>query len=240
MTKAAAAGAGTSPLGDGLVAEYLEAHPEFFERNPALVQRLRIPDGRGSGTTVSLLEKQVDVLRDRNRTLERKLAEFIQVARDNDQLAGRIHRLTTRLVHARGIDHVVDAVEASMREDFDVQRCVLVLFRDDDALAARESPFIRLTGRESVEIRGFQSLLSADKPRCGQVRDSHRDYLFGEGSVDIGSVALVPLGPGGSLGLLACGSTDMQRFNPTVSTDFLARIGELITAALAAEPAKSD
>ena len=240
MTKAAVAGAGASPLNDGLVAEYLEAHPEFFERNPALVQRLRVPDVRGSGTTVSLLEKQVDVLRERNRTLERKLAEFIEVARDNDQLTARVHRLTTRLVHARGIDHVVDAVEASMREDFDVQRCVLVLFREDAALAARESPFIRLAGRESVEIRGFQSLFNADKPRCGQVRDSQRDYLFGEGAVDIGSVALVPLGPGGSLGLMACGATDTQRFNPTVGTDFLARIGELIAAALAAEPVKTD
>ena len=101
MTKAAVAGAGASPMNDGLVAEYLEAHPEFFERNPSLVQRLRVPDVRGSGTTVSLLEKQVDVLRERNRTLERKLAEFIEVARQNDQLAARIHRLTTRLVHAR-------------------------------------------------------------------------------------------------------------------------------------------
>jgi uncharacterized protein YigA (DUF484 family) len=67
------------------------------------------------------------------------------------------------------------------------------------------------------------------------VRDSQRDYLFGEGAVDIGSVALVPLGPAGRFGLLACGSTDSQRFNPTVSTEFLARIGELISAALAAE-----
>jgi len=236
MTKAAVAGTGATPINDGIVAEYLEAHPEFFERNPALVQRLRVPDARGSGTTISLLEKQVGVLRERNRMLERKIAEFIDVARRNDQLAARIHRLTTRLVHARSFDRVVDAVEASMREDFDVQRCVLVLFREDAALAARESPFIRLTQREAAELRGFQSLFASSRPRCGQVRDSQRDYLFGEGAVDVGSVALVPLGPGGSLGLMACGATDAQRFNPTISTDFLAHIGELIAAALAAEP----
>ena len=129
----------------------------------------------------------------------------------------------------------MDALEASLREDFDVQRSLLVLFREDEALATRESPFIRLASRDSTEIRGFESLLASDKPRCGQVRDSQRDYLFGEGAVDIGSVALVPLGPAGKHGLLACGSTDSQRFNPTVSTEFLARIGELIAAALAAE-----
>jgi len=233
MTKTAAAG--VAALNDAIVAEYLEAFPEFFERNPALLQRLRLPDGRGSGTTVSLLEKQVGVLRERNRQLEKRLVEFIDVARDNDALAAKIHKLTSRLVHARGIGPVVDAVEASLREDFDVQRSVLVLFRDDEVLAARESAFIRLAKRDAAEIRGFEALLASDKPRCGQVRDSQRDYLFGEGAVDIGSVALVPLGPAGRFGLLACGSTDSQRFNPTVSTEFLARIGELIAAALAAE-----
>lgn len=233
MTKTAVAG--VTALNDTSVAEYLEAFPEFFERNPALLQRLRLPDGRGSGTTVSLLEKQVDVLRERNRQLEKRLVEFIDVARDNDALAAKIHKLTSRLVHARGIGAVVDAVEASLREDFDVQRSVLVLFRDDEVLAARESAFIRLAKREAPEARSFEALLASDKPRCGQVRDSQRDYLFGDGAVDIGSVALVPLGPAGRFGLLACGSTDSQRFNPTVSTEFLARIGELIAAALAAE-----
>jgi uncharacterized protein YigA (DUF484 family) len=234
MTKRAAT-ADVTTLNDAAVAEYLEAFPEFFERNPALLARLRLPDARGSGTTVSLLEKQVDVLRERNRQLEKRLAEFIDVARGNDELAARIHKLTTRLVHARGIDHVVDAVEASLREDFDVPRCVLVLFREDESLAARESPFIRLAKRDSAEMRGFETLFASDKPRCGQVRDSQRDYLFGEGAVGVASVALVPLGPGGKHGLLACGAADTQRFNPTVSTDFLARIGELIAASLAAE-----
>lgn len=234
MTKSAAT-AGTAILDDASVSGYLEAFPEFFERNPQLLQRIRLPDARGGGSTVSLLEKQVDVLRERNRLLERKLAEFIDVARGNDELAAKIHRLTTRLVHARGAGRVVDAVEASLREDFDVQRAVLVLFREDAALAARESPFIRLADRQGADIRSFESLFAGDKPRCGQVRDSHRDYLFGEGAVDVGSVALVPLGPGGNLGLLACGATDSRRFNPTVSTDFLARIGELIAAALVAD-----
>lgn len=234
MTKSAAT-AGTAILDDASVSGYLEAFPEFFERNPQLLQRIRLPDARGGGSTVSLLEKQVDVLRERNRLLERKLAEFIGVARGNDELAAKIHRLTTRLVHARGVDRVVDAVEASLREDFDVQRAVLVLFREDAALAARESPFIRLAERQGADMRSFESLFAGDKPRCGQVRDSQRDYLFGEGAVDVGSVALVPLGPGGNLGLLACGATDSQRFNPTVSTDFLARIGELIAAALVAD-----
>ena len=76
-------------------------------------------------------------------------------------------------------------------------------------------------------------LLASGKPRCGQVRDSQRDWLFGTGTVEVGSVALVPLGPGGNVGLLACGSGDANRFNPSMSTDFLIRIAELIAAAVA-------
>jgi uncharacterized protein YigA (DUF484 family) len=64
------------------------------------------------------------------------------------------------------------------------------------------------------------------------VRDSQRDYLFGKDTVAIGSVALTPLGVKGSLGLLAIGASDSERFHPAMSTEFLSRIGELVTFAL--------
>jgi uncharacterized protein len=235
MTKPAAQGPGIGSLDDATVADYLEAVPDFFERHPQLVQRLRLADTRNGGSTVSLIERQVELLRDRNRKLEQRLVEFVENARANDELAEKIHKLTTRLVHARGLTRVVDAIEASLREDFDVQQSVLLIFREDAALAAAESAFVRPVSRDAAQVRSFEGLFAADKPRCGQVRDLQRDWLFGAGAVAVGSVALVPIGPGGSLGLLACASGDVHRFNPTMSTDFLARIGELIAAALAAE-----
>ena len=82
------------------------------------------------------------------------------------------------------------------------------------------------------EIKTFESLLSGGKPRCGQIRDVQRDFLFGKDSVEIGSVALTPLGPKGSLGILAIGASDAERFHPAMSTEFLSRIGELVTYAL--------
>ncbi len=234
MTRKAGAGPASAVTDDVSVAEYLEAFPDFFERHPQLLQRIRLPDGRNGGATVSLLERQVAVLRERNLQLDRRLEEFIEIAHANDELAARIHRLTTRLVHARSLEQVVDAVEASLREDFDVQRAMLVLFREDAGLAARESHFVRLTSRDAPEMRGFETLFNSGRPRCGQVRDSQRDYLFGAAGAGIGSVALTPIGPGGSVGLLACGAASANRFNPSMSTEFLARIGELIAAAVAA------
>ncbi len=233
MTKPATQGAGIAALDDATVAEYLEAVPDFFEKHPALVQRLRLADTRGGGT-VSLIERQVELLRERNRKLEQRLVEFVENGRANDELAEKIHRLCVRLVHARSVLKVVDALESSLREDFDVQRSVLVLFSKDESLAAADSAFMRMAERDSAPVRGFEALFTSGKPRCGQVRDSQREWLFGDGAVAVASVALVPIGPGGSLGLMALGANDVHRFNPTMSTDFLARIGELVAAALSA------
>jgi uncharacterized protein YigA (DUF484 family) len=93
-------------------------------------------------------------------------------------------------------------------------------------------PFLRVVAAEDATMRSFDALLATGKPRCGQVRDSQRDFLFGPESPSIGSVALVPLGENGSLGLLALGSAERERFHPGMSTEFLKRMGELITDAL--------
>jgi uncharacterized protein YigA (DUF484 family) len=94
--------------------------------------------------------------------------------------------------------------------------------------------FLRMLPKEDPRLKSFETLFASGKPRCGQVRDSQRELLFGRDANDIGSVALVPLGDHGSLGLLALGSTDRDRFHPGMSTEFLARMAELITDALSA------
>ena len=80
----------------------------------------------------------------------------------------------------------------------------------------------------------LETLFASGKPRCGQIRDSQRDFLFGAGNIEIGSAALVPLGPQITSGLLAIGSPDTDRFHPAMSTEFLARIGELVSEAVGA------
>jgi uncharacterized protein YigA (DUF484 family) len=131
------------------------------------------------------------------------------------------------------LTETIDAVEASLREDFDARNSVLVLFLDATrSLEVPPSRFLRTANLADAEIKTFESLLQSGKPRCGQIRDAQRDYLFGKESVEIGSVALTPLGPKGVLGILAIGASDAERFHPGMSTEFLLRIGELVTYAL--------
>ena len=234
MTTSPARGIKQEGLSDSSVAEYLQTYPDFFERNGPLLTKLRLPHLRDAGATVSLVERQVEVLRERNQTLERKLKELVDVARANDTLADRIHRLSQRLIRAHSLMETINAVETSLREDFDAMHSVLVLFLEEARpLQSTAGRFLHVDDPTSADVKTFESLLLSGKPRCGQIRDAQRDYLFGKDSIEIGSVALTPLGPKGALGLLAIGASDAERFHPAMSTEFLSRIGELVTYALA-------
>jgi uncharacterized protein YigA (DUF484 family) len=233
MTTSLARGIKSDGLNDSNVAEYLQTHPDFFERNGPLLTKLRLPHLRDAGATVSLVERQVEVLRDRNQSLERRLKELVDVARANDVLADRIHRLSQRLISARTLIDTIGALETSLREDFDAMHSVLVLFLEEArSLGDAAGRFMRADDVTNPDIKTFESLLTSGKPRCGQIRDAQRDYLFGKDAIEIGSVALTPLGPKGTLGILALGASDANRFHPGMSTEFLSRIGELLTYAL--------
>src|SRR5580658_8662663 len=119
MTTSHARGIKQDVLTDNSVADYLLTYPDFFERNSQLLTKLRLPHVRDVAATVSLVERQVEVLRERNQALERKLKELVDVARANDGLADRIHRLSQRLIRSHDLSTTINAVETSLREDFE-------------------------------------------------------------------------------------------------------------------------
>jgi uncharacterized protein len=216
------------------IAAYLQHNPDFFERHQALLLRLRVPHARG-GSTISLVERQIEVLREKHAGLEDKLAELVSVARANDVIADKLHRFTRRLLRAGSRAEAVTLIEASLREDFDSFHGVLVLIGEYPDLAPQR--FVRSIARDDAGLKSFDTLFASGKPRCGQVRDSQREFLFGQEGNDIGSVALVPLGnKEAPLGVLALGSTDRDRFHPGMSTEFLARMADLITDSLGTGP----
>ncbi len=218
-------------LSEQAVCDYLAAHPDFFERNAKVLGKLRIP--HEAGGTVSLVERQVSMLRQKEVRLERQLRELIDVARDNEVLAAKIHELGIHLLAADGLNATVAAIEEAMRSGFGADQAVLVLFGNpdsfDDVDAGR---FFRVIRREDEALGPFATFLKGSGPRCGQVRDAQRNFLFRADAEDIGSVALVPLGNKASIGFLAIGSVDSKRFHPGMSIDFLTRVSDLVSGAL--------
>lgn len=241
MTTREARGVAAKEDDEDAVAAYLQHNPDFFERHQALLTRLRVPHARG-GSTISLVERQIEVLRERHAALEGKLAELVSVARANDAIADKLHRFTRKLLRAGSRAQAVARIEASLREDFDAFHSVLVLIGEFADLAPQR--FVRAVARDDAGLKSFETLFASGKPRCGQVRDTQREFLFGQDANDIGSVALVPLlqtsdapgpsGPDRPLGVLALGSTDRDRFHPGMSTEFLGRMADLIVDSLGA------
>ena len=216
---------------DEAVHDYLVQNPDFFERHSELLRTLRLP--HVTGGTVSLVERQVTALRQRDVKLERRLKELVDVARANDALAGKIHALSIELLNAADLAATIEACEAALRADFGADQAVLVVFRDATLFDGVDTGrFLRPLDREDPTLQSFDALFKRSSPRCGQIRDSQRDFLFGAGTNEIGSCALVPLGENCEVGFLAIGSNDADRFHPAMSIDFIGRLGELITAAL--------
>lgn len=218
-------------LSDQAVHDYLAAHPDFFERHSRLLSSLQLP--HVSGEAVSLVERQVSMLRQKDLKLERKLKELIQVARENDLLAAKIHELTLHLLAADDLGKTVAAIEEALRSGFNADQAVLILFGDprafDDIDAGR---FFRAVKRDDEALQPFGTFLNGSGARCGRMRDSQRAFLFHNDADEIGSAALVPLGDGAEIGFLAVGSVDSERFHPGMSIDFLTRLGELVAGSL--------
>ena len=234
MTTREARGLTAAESEEEAIAAFLQRNPDFFERHQAVLARLKLPHARG-GAAISLVERQIEVLREKLAGVEGKLAELLRTARANDAIADRLHRFTRRLLRAVPPAEAIARIEAGLREDFDAFHSALVLIGEQPGLPAQQ--FMRVVAPDDPNLRSFESLLTSGKPRCGQARDSQREFLFGPEGLEMGSVALVPLGEKGSIGLLALGSVDRDRFHPGMSTEFLARMADLIADALTATAA---
>lgn len=218
-------------LSEAAVHEYLRRNPDFFERHGTLLGMLRLP--HVTGGTVSLVERQVSVLRQKDLKLERQLKELLEVARANDVLAAKIHKLALGLLGARSLAETLSAIESSLRTAFDADHSVLVYFGDGKAAGeATRGRFFRPIARRDPALKAFATFLESSAPRCGRVRDAQKAVLYGREADEVGSGALVPLGNNCEVGFLAIGSNDSRRFHPAMGFDFLARLGELVAEAL--------
>lgn len=211
------------------IADYLSRHPDFFERHNNLLIRMRLPHAP-SGATISLVERQIALLRQQNDKLQRNLKDLVAVARQNDEIVAKIHRLGIAFLEAPTSSACIERLETSLREDFGAHRAVIVLF--ESSQGESESGFVRYTLRDDVRLAPFSTFLKSGKTRCGVLRERQKSFLFGDDGAALASAAMVPLGDRGSRGFLVIGNRDKDHFNPSGRTDFLERLGELVTIAI--------
>lgn len=202
------------------IAAYLEAHPDFFIEHEELLPALRIPHQRGD--TISLVERQLKLLRERNIEMRHRLSQLMDVARDTDRLFDKTRRLVLALMDASSLEDVVISVEDSLRQDFQVPFVSLILFSDTALPVGRW-----VTSAEAQQAIG--GLLSEGKTVSGSLREHELDFLFGEEQrKQIGSTAVVTLSHQGLHGVLAIASRDPQHYKSSVGTLFLSYIAEVM------------
>ena len=209
--------------------ELVKDCPDILVRHPALLAELEVP--HETGGAVSLIERQVSVLRERLQLTDKRLRELMDIARSNERLAESRQRLAINLLGARDLDDVISIVLDELRNELGADCTTMrLLTGDQDRLDRKPGLFVD-TNTEA--LRAFATMLDNRKPICGRTTTEQNDFLFGDGAAQVASASVIPLVAGAPLGLLALGSRDENRFTIALGTDFLAQIGELVSAALA-------
>jgi uncharacterized protein YigA (DUF484 family) len=212
------------------VASYLRRHPQFLGEFPDIAMALVLP--REQGSAASLASYQLDVLRDKNRELGRRLHELIEIAHENETLMVRVHTLTLALMRATTLAQTVRAVVGALTEDFHPDLVRLVLFRADPELPAAEWLIAEPTGASAFPA--FTEFFKRAEPLCGRLQQDKLDTLFGRHADEARSTVLLPIS---DVGMLAVASHDENRFHPGMGTVFLKLIGEAVSTAIARFPA---
>jgi uncharacterized protein YigA (DUF484 family) len=212
------------------VASFLRRHPEFLQDFPDLALTLAPP--REQGATTSLASYQLEVLRDKNRELGRKLHELVNNANENEQLVQRVHALTVALMRETSLAGSVRRVVGSLREDFHTDHVRLVLFRSDAELPAADWLIVQAQGLAAMPE--FTEFFRQGDPLCGRLQPEKLDALYGAHAAEVRSSVLLALNDGDTpVGMLAIGSADSNRFHPGMGTMFVRLIADAVATAFA-------
>lgn len=212
-------------LGAHEVAAWLRRHPNFLKQFPDLGLTLVVP--RDDGPAASLASYQLEVLRDKNRELNRRLQELFGNAQENERLAVRTHQLTLALMNQGSAGDTVRSMAASLTEHFQGDLVRVVMFRPIDGL--EWSDWFRVIPENDRSLDPFRDALTDAEPLCGRLNPDKNALLYGPRAEEVQSSALLSL-PG--VGLVAIGSHDPNRFFPGMGTLFLRMMGESFAAAM--------
>lgn len=220
--------AGAQTVAAQTVAQFLREHPDFFNEHPQLLAQLQIP--HESGSAVSLVERQMSLLRERHAWTQQKLDDLIDIARANEELARRMHTLALTLMDARQPQEVFATLYESLGRNFHADFITLRLFAE--ATESQSSEQAEFTGRQAAGQALFESLLANGKPQCGELDLQQWLYLFGDQGKTVASGVIVPLQGDHWEGVMAIGSRDAERFHPGMGVELLSNLGEILSIIL--------
>ena len=216
-----------SKLSSSQVADYLRVHPEFFIQQDDLLAELSLP--HESGKAISLLERQVTILRERGIDARQKLNNLIANARNNDQLFDTTRNLVLALLRAEGITEIANVAQDQLSDYINIDVCEIILV-ERNRLGV--SPSVRVETSDKLQ-QDFEDVFRLKRTHCGIQSDEQLAYLFPQHHSQIRSTALCPVVNNSEvLALFAFGNHTENYFNVNLDTLFLDFIGQVIGAVL--------
>lgn len=209
------------------VRAYLKEHLDFFEAHTDLLEELTLP--HNAGKAVSLVERQVSVLRDRNMDMRHRMSELLDNARENDRLFDKSKRLVLAMIEANDLGDLIDALLYSFDKEFGVQYTQVILFGNPNIIPQTAARVVSVNdARDYIGQR-----ISGKRAVSGGLNPAETHYIFGDQANAIGSSAVASLHYGNPLGLLAVGNRDPDYYSSGMGTMFLSFIAEVLNRLLA-------
>lgn len=215
-----------NPLTEQDIADFLVNTPDFFERHADLLATVQLNSGHGK-RAVSLQERQAEMLREKIKVLERGLMDMIRYGNENMQIADKLQRWTRQLLLVTRARDLPGLLASSIKNEFAVPQVAIKVWHLDASYADEA-----FAAGVSEDVQAFTTSLTV--PYVG-LNSGFEATTWLNDTAQALSVALIPLRASShteAFGLLVLASPDAQRFNASMGTDFLERIGEMGSAAL--------
>ena len=209
------------------VDSFLRTHPDFFQERPELLLEIEVP--HPAGGAVSLIERQVALLRHENKDLKKRIRELVDVARDNEQLIARLHRVSVALVETETLDDYVEVLCERIQNDFSANFVSVKVFNEALVTAIQRREIV---SKDDDALNSFDKFIANKKPICGRFNSTQLNYLFSDQAEKIKPMALIPLVDMKTVGMIAIGSTDPNHYKAGMSTAFLISLGDVASAVL--------
>lgn len=221
----------SAALSDDQVLAYLKAHPDFLATHPELLETMELQHAAGSA--VSLIERQVEVLRGRSQRLEDRMSNLLENARENERRASNVHRLARTLIRAPTLAAAILGLQQCMREDFGIDEAWVGV--SPGLLKRSDIEGLQRLDADGAVVRQFDDFLRTKLIECGPLSEKRARLLFPKAAELPTSAAVVPLERDKNLGMMVLASRDPERFQPRQGKVFLEMTAELVAAAVRAK-----
>lgn len=218
----------TGKLNAQHVADYLQQYPDFFNDYEGLLETLTIPHP-DNGNVVSLTARQLEVYRNKQRKLENQLSTLLEIARDNDICASRMHQLTLTLMNSATLEAAIANLNRILTECFLTDFVALKIIREN------KNPMLSdfFIAPDYENLHYLTTELTHKKTRCGRLNKAQNKFLFADSASQVKSCAIIPVLQSDLNALLVLGSRDENRFHYSMGNLFLTQLSEIVGTRLA-------